>query len=108
LNFYFYPLRKKTVKSSKKINQLKKATKKKNRKGFGITKMLRIVRSFKIKKMIINVDTGDCILNAKLIPIFVFLNHYMGTFSVNYEGKNQIMLQVQNRPIYLIKRIINL
>jgi hypothetical protein len=107
LNFYFYPFRNIGSVKSKKIEN-KIENKKKISKGINIEKSLRMIKSFKVKKFIFDIDTGDCILNAKLYPLFVFLNYSIGGFRINFEGKNSVELYICSRPIYLIKSFINL
>jgi hypothetical protein len=100
LNFNFYPLkRKKTVVKKKKI-------KKYSSKRIEFKKFIRSLRTFKIKRLFVNIDTGDCISNAKLFPLFTFLNQTKGSFKVNFEGRNQMVLHMQNRPIHIIKSFI--
>ena len=70
-------------------------------------KMLRLTRTFKVKTFMLNIDSGDAITNAKLYPIFSLLNYRGGNFNINFEGRNQLILQLQNRPIDLIKSFIN-
>ncbi|MEW7291060.1 hypothetical protein [Aquimarina sp. 2304DJ70-9] len=119
LNFYFYPLRK-TLRKTKdnslrqaqasKKEEVKKTevkTSKKGSKRFSFRKIIAILRTFKVKRLLLDIDTGDDIQNAKLYPIFGFMNHYIGTFTINFEGKNQLIVQVHNRPIYIIKSFIN-
>ena len=99
-NFYFYPFSKKSSLKAKKL--IKKSSVKK-RKRIGIRKILRMLRSFKVKRFLIDIDTGDCMTNAKLYPVYGLLNYGMGSFNVNYEGRNQMALYMENRPIYIIK-----
>ncbi|NAY91314.1 hypothetical protein GTQ34_05225 [Muricauda sp. JGD-17] len=103
-NFFFYPLRKSSVSQQKKT--VKKKVKKKRRK-IGPRRILSVLKSFKIKKMLVDIDTGNCITNAKLYPVFALLNHYFGRFQINFEGRNQMVLLLQNRPIYIIRSFIN-
>lgn len=107
LNFYFYPLRNIGSGKNKKIENRTK-NKKKTSKGFDIAKSLRMIKSFKVKRFLFDIDTGDCILNAKLYPLFALLNYSVGGFRINFEGKNRMELHICNRPIYLIKSFINL
>ena len=79
----------------------------KGKKGINFRKGLRIIKSFKIKRMQLNIDTGDCIMNAKLFPVFAFLNYKVGGFTINFEGRNQVALHAQSRPINIIKSIFN-
>ena len=104
LTFKFYPLRrKKNATESKKI---KKHNTKNSSKRIQFRKFIRTLRTFKIKRLFINIDTGDCISNAKLFPLFAFLNQTKGNFQVNFEGRNQMVLHMQNRPIHIIKSFI--
>lgn len=104
LSFYFYPLKKIGSSKSKKTV---KPTSRKSGKRIGFGKSMRVLRSFKVKRLLLNIDTGDCIWNAKLYPIFALLNYNIGEFSINFEGRNQLALQLQNRPINIIRSFIN-
>ncbi len=103
-DFFFYPLRKSSA--PKETKAVKKKEKKKKRK-IGPRRILRILKSFKVKQMLIDIDTGNCITNAKLYPAFALFNHYVGGFQINFVGRNQMVLLLQNRPIYIIKSFIN-
>ncbi|WP_422079509.1 hypothetical protein [Ulvibacterium sp.] len=104
-NVYFYPLRK--IGLSQK-GRAKKDTERRKGKRMAIGKVIRLLKTFTIKKMVVDVDTGDCLLNAKLYPAFVFLNHTAGQFSINFQGRNHFVLSIQNRPLNIIKSFINL
>lgn len=103
LNFSFYPLRK----SNSKETNSKREDVKKRRKKLGFRRGLRLLKTFRVKQFLLNVDTGNCVSNAKLYPLFIFLNYRTGGFNINFEGRNQLVLQMQNRPIYLIRSFIN-
>ena len=102
--FYFYPLRKKKKGQKKKIET--KSGKKRNYKS-NFKRALQVIKSFKVKKLILDLDTGNCIQNAKLYPAFTFLNHHIGIFQVNFEGRVNVVLHLQSRPINIIKSFIN-
>lgn len=105
LNFYFYPLKKKAPSKKKKLRK-KNENKGKNR--ISIRTGFRMLKSFKIKRLFLDIDTGNCISNAKLYPVFSFLKFYTkANFRINFEGKNRMVLCLKNRPIYLIKSYIN-
>ncbi|WP_282162697.1 hypothetical protein [Ulvibacterium marinum] len=104
-NFYFYPLRR--IGLSQK-GKTKKNVRKKKGKRMGIGKVIRLLKTFTIKRLIIDMDTGDSLLNAKLYPVFTFLNHTMGRFSINFQGRNHLVLYIQNRPLNIIKSFVNL
>ncbi|MGW9685773.1 hypothetical protein [Flagellimonas sp. 2504JD1-5] len=103
INFDFYPLR--TNRRSKK----KAVGREKSKKAHKMSprKIARLLRSFSIKKLYLNVDTGDFVLNAKLFPLFNFLNHHVGRFNINFNGNNRMVLMASNRPINIIKIFVN-
>ncbi len=103
-NFYFYPL---IPKSTKKISAPKRKNKNKKRSKMKIRTILKLIRSFKVKKLKVAIDTGDCIANSKWYPFFYFMNEYAGQWTINYEGANSLQLRLVNRPVYLIKSFIN-
>ena len=104
-DFYFYPLRKMEVAKTKKLKRSKGI---RGRKNVSVRNILRVLKSFKIKKLFVDIDTGNCISNAKLYPAFAFLNYYHSGFNINFEGRNQLVLFIQNKPIHIIKSFINL
>ncbi len=101
-NFYVYPLK---YRFPKNIDKKVKRTVKKR--SIEFRKILRVLNSFKIKKMLLNIDTGDWTLNAKLYPLFYFSKYGKGNFRINFQGRNQLVLHIQNRPINIIKSYIN-
>ncbi|MGB5500598.1 MAG: hypothetical protein WBM77_16825, partial [Maribacter sp.] len=100
MKFIFYPLRK-SKKKKKKANIDKTSVRK--QRTIEVKKILRIARTFKMVQLLVDVDTGDCITNAKLYPPFALINYYGGQFGVNFEGRNRLVLIVENRPIRIIK-----
>lgn len=105
LKFYFYPL--KNTGSKKKPKTVVNKVKKRGR-TVNFQTGIRLLKSFKIKKLLIDIDTGNWILNAKLYPLIVLLKNYIGNINVNFQGRNQLILCIQNRPINIIKSFINL
>ena len=103
LRFKFYPLKKRAAKKKKK----KRETEKKKIKWSQIKSIFRIVRSFEVKQFSLDIDTGHCITNAKLYPVFAFLDFWVGNYRVNFIGRNSIVLHLQNRPYRIIKSFIN-
>ncbi|MGB5363024.1 MAG: hypothetical protein WBN17_06950 [Aureibaculum sp.] len=103
-HFYFYPL-KEIGKPKKK--EIEKKNKLKRTKRIGIRQGLSLLRSFEVKHLLIDIDTGDCIKNAHLYPYFAFLNYKIGTFKINFEGRNRMALCIQNRPINIMRSFIN-
>ena len=96
-NFNFYPL-----KRSKK-----KKRKKKGRSALTRKQLFNLIRSFRVRDVLLDIDTGNCITNAKLYPAFALLNYRVGDFHINFEGRNRLVLHIENRPIRIIKSFIN-
>lgn len=105
LKFYIHPLKTKKEKKSE-ITKAVKVDKKTKKLSFKT--VIRIMKSFKVKKFYINIDTGDCITNSKLYPVFSFLNYQFGGFHINYKGQNALVLALENRPIRIIKSFFNI
>ncbi len=103
MNFDFYPLRKSHRPKKEKVGE-KRPTK---RRKISPKKILALLRSFKLKRFDLNMDTGDFVLNAKLYPIFNFLDYHAGGFNINFQGNNRLVLMASNRPINIIKVFVN-
>lgn len=101
VTYYLYPLKK------KKVTEREGSKKKKYSRKFNHKIGLKLLKSFKVKRFFIDIDTGDYLLNAKLYPLFALLDFEMGNIKINFEGRNQLMLNIQNRPIYILKSFIN-
>lgn len=104
MSFDLYPLRNK-FRKKKNVKETEKEKKKWT--VVNGQKALRILRSFKVKDLVLEMDTGDFVLNAKLYPVFFMLNRYNGSYAINFKNRNRLALQLENRPIHIIKSIIN-
>ena len=102
MRFKFYPLKRK---------KSKKKTKKKSREGkfkwSYLNTAVSLIRSFEVKNFSLDIDTGSCITNAKLYPAFAFLDFWVGNYQINFDGRNHLELELQNRPYRIIKSFIN-
>lgn len=71
--------------------------------GFWILKkVIKVIKSFKIKELFLNIDTGDVIYNAYLYPLFYFLGGHNRSLFVNYSGEVQFKVTIQNRLINML------
>ncbi|MEC7263719.1 MAG: hypothetical protein VXW38_08255 [Bacteroidota bacterium] len=98
----FYPL----ARSLKPKKQPDKKKQKSSRRKFGIWKIFRVLKSFEVREFICDLDTGDYIINAKMYPVFTFLNRYRGHFNINFQDRNHLLVDLRNRPIWIIKAIV--
>ncbi len=67
------------------------------------SKLKKILFSFEIKTCKINWDTDDFLLNAYLYPITPFLFTPKKSFAINFEGKREVELIIENRLGRIIK-----
>lgn len=106
-NFQFLPLRhKRDSRSNKKSKQLAKDSR---FRAIPFVKIWRVVRSFEVKQFQLDIDTGDCITNSKLYPVFACCNFYLGSqMQVNYQGRSRLLLAIENKPIRLIRSYMNI
>lgn len=57
-----------------------------------------LLRTFRVKKLKVRLDTGDYPTNAVLIPVFVWANaNPPGDFSINFNGEIGTECLIQNR-----------
>ena len=56
----------------------------------------QIIKSFKLKQLKLNIDTGDVIRNAYLVPVFAVAYRENIRLSVNYEEQNEFLLHFEN------------
>lgn len=101
-NYKIYPL-----KASFKPKKLKGTKQKKGKNKFNSINVLQILKSFKVKLFRLDLDTGDYVRNAQLWSAYPILNQFPGRININFEGKNELLLSLQNRPIYIIRTFIN-
>jgi hypothetical protein len=67
----------------------------------------RVIRSFRLKRLRWNIDTGDYPLNAQLIPVASFLSSDRVDLSVNFQDNNAFYIILQSylaRIIYITIR----
>ncbi|MBC8489315.1 MAG: hypothetical protein H8D45_25105 [Bacteroidetes bacterium] len=60
------------------------------------------MKSFKLRRFNLNIDTDDVILNAFLIPVFTFVNRKNIWLNINYNGELSLILLVENRVINIL------
>lgn len=60
------------------------------------------VRTFSIKKFILDIDSDDYVLNAQLYPLFYWMSSGRINLSINYQDRNYLQLMIENRLIHLV------
>jgi hypothetical protein len=92
----------KLIFGKKKKNRIKKATRKrKSNKNKRLRRFLSVVKTFRVTKWQIAMDTGDSIQNAWLYPLnfFPYTRHHL---YINFEEENYLLLKVRNVPWKLV------
>ncbi|PSR15334.1 MAG: hypothetical protein C7N36_00350 [Bacteroidetes bacterium] len=102
----FYPLDYRKPADSNRKDQSKVRKKRKKRKVNWWRKMRRILNSFEVKVLRVNLDTDDFIWNSLLFPLFFFLNNEKRKLTINYCGKEEIVCIVKNRPYRLLVAVL--
>jgi hypothetical protein len=63
----------------------------------GLTAARNLPRAFRIRKLHLNIDTDDVILNARLVPVFSAINTEEIRLQANFEGNTSLVLDVRTR-----------
>lgn len=62
----------------------------------------RMIGSFRIKKFVADIDTGDVVVNSWLVPVLFFLRRPKAAMQINYEGRVYVHCEIQSRLIKLV------
>ncbi len=100
----FFPLKKRKPTKDKEKTKTKEVRKNSMLKDPAL--ILRLLRTFEVKRFILDMDTGDCISNARCYPVFALFNFGGGNFNINFEGRNRLIFHLRNRPIRLLNSFI--
>ena len=73
---------------------------------FVLKTIWKIIKKTKLKTVHLNIDTGDVIKNAYLIPGFVMINTGRWNLSVNYESKFELIIHIEHRLSVILWQII--
>ena len=98
----FAPKRKKKKSPTKK----KEKTKRMGFLRFSWEKLIKIIGSWNLKVCKINIDTHDVIRNSYLVPIFYFLQNKKRSLNINYQGLNQLDIEMENTVGRMLKAYI--
>ncbi len=61
-----------------------------------------MARSFTLKKFVLDIDTDDVVLNAQLVPLFLFASGGPRMLTTNFNGRVYLHLHLQNHPARLV------
>lgn len=84
-----------------------KKEKKQKRVSVSVGMIKAVIRSFKVNKCYLNIDTGDMPMNGILYPCFYALSKLTGkTFKINFLDKNEIILEIENNFARILRAFI--
>jgi len=106
LNFFWRPSDIKSWGRQKKKSPKKEKGGKKQ--GIPLARGRQLLQSFRVKAFRLELDTGNPVLNARLFPLSFLIEQRGGNVDINFLGRNNILLQIANRPIYILNAFINL
>jgi hypothetical protein len=73
---------------------------------FSWPRIRKLLRTFKVRQWRVDIDTDDVVWNAYLFPASYFLQRAHYPLSINYEGRVEVELLVENRPIWMVKALL--
>lgn len=80
---------------------------KKKQPGISFKLIVAVIKSFKVNKCYVSIDTGSMQLNGILYPGFYFLSRYVGkTIEINFLNRNEIILEIKNNLARIIRVFI--
>jgi hypothetical protein len=103
----YYPLHSGERKTGKGISPLKSKPKKKLPQRSQVIFMIRIawqtIKKSRVKKLYLDLDTSNVIVNASLFPFFGLINNNRNIdLNVNYAGNFSLILDIRNNLLNII------
>jgi hypothetical protein len=116
-HLHIYPVKKlideekekkeKSGKEKSEKNLLQRINRKEVRKIKLLSKLgWKVFKALKLKKFDVNIDTGDVIYNARLIPLFATLNGNRTNLRVNYQGIVSVVLLFEHSVFRILVILI--
>ncbi len=91
-------------KVKREVHREKKVEKSSGKKSFGaIVRFIKeSLKTFRVKRFILDIDFDDYVLNGQLYPLFYWLSTKRCTLSTNYNQHNYLHLRIENRLIRIV------
>ena len=104
----FYPFRKKVGKEGKpgKVEKDNIKVKKVYYSKVSMKLFIEMIQTFRLRKLKINVDTDDYVLNAYLYPIFNLLSKKNKQLSINYNGNFELVMDLRFNAFRILKTFV--
>ncbi len=97
--YRYHPFMKRSSKKKPMKEPEEKPVKKKKKRRFpgGIGMVRELAGAFRIRKLYLNIDTDDVIVNAWLIPALSVINSGNIRMQVNFDGDTSLLLDLRTR-----------
>jgi hypothetical protein len=108
--FDFFPLKKNKKRKGKEEAKETTGDNKKSKKRIPfkhpVRRMWYLLRSFQVKVFDVNIDTDDYVANAYLFPAFQLLSGGKRHLQVNFEGKVEMQIWIQNNGMRVLRAFL--
>lgn len=81
----------------KKTPEKKRNKNKKRKRNIPAHRLIRLIKTFRIKKWKLALDTGDYVSDARLFPLN-YAPYLWGNIHINFNEENYLFLEITNRP----------
>lgn len=61
-----------------------------------------LIRSFRLKRLVLTFDTGNYPLNARLVPVLTMFHGSKTDISINFLDQNYVDIQIQSRLVHIL------
>ncbi len=69
---------------------------------YGIMAFRELLKSFRLKLLYLNIDSGDYLLNAFMVPVLMFTRSERIRIRVNFMEENTLVMDLRNRLASLL------
>jgi hypothetical protein len=90
----------------RKMKPEKKKTEKAERK-ISLRKVRAVIKSFKVNKFYLTIDTGSMETNGILYPLFLWMGMRMKkNVTINFVNENELVLEIENNAVRMLRAYI--
>jgi hypothetical protein len=82
--------------------EVKKKTGPRMKPSFYFNRVMEVLRTFSVRHLVVDIDTGNFTTNAKLTPVVWLLNQGHGRFQLNYHGDVNLWIEIENRLVRMV------
>ena len=92
----------KQVREVEEPAEVKKKTGPPLKPSFYFNRVMEVLRTFSVRHLVVDIDTGNFTTNAKLTPVVWLLNQGQGQFRLNYHGNVNLWIEIENRLVRMV------